>query len=79
MVEVNEFLQNFADLFDDTEVSQLSLDSVMRDLDEWSSMIALSIMVMCDEEYDVILSANEMETANKIADVYNIVNERYQG
>ena len=79
MVDEKQFLQNFADQFDDTEVEQLSLDTVMRDLDEWSSMIALSIMAMCDEEYDVILSANEMETANRIQDIYNIVNERYQG
>lgn len=79
MVDEKKFLQNFADQFDDTEVEQLSLDTVMRDLDEWSSMIALSIMAMCDEEYDVILSANEMETANCIQDIYNIVNERYQG
>ena len=79
MIDEKQFLENFADQFDDTEVEQLSLDTVMRDLDEWSSMIALSIMAMCDEEYDVILSANEMETANRIADIYNIVNERYQG
>jgi acyl carrier protein len=36
-------------------------------------------MAMCDEEYEVIISANEMENANSIADLYNIVNERYQG
>ena len=78
MVDEKQFLQNFADQFDD-EPEGLTLDTKFRDLDGWSSIIALSEMAMCDEEYDVILSANEMETANQILDIYNIVNERYQG
>lgn len=78
MVDVKQFIQNFADQFDD-ELEGLTLETRFRDIDEWSSLIALSEMAMCDEEYDVIISANEMENANSIADLYNIVNERYQG
>lgn len=78
MVDVKQFIQNFADQFDD-EPEGLTLETRFRDIDGWSSIIALSEMAMCDEEYEVIISANEMENANSIADLYNIVNERYQG
>ena len=78
MVDVKQFIQNFADQFDD-EPEGLTLETRFHDIDEWSSLIALSEMAMCDEEYEVIISANEMENANSIADLYNIVNERYQG
>jgi len=71
-----EFIQHFAEQFDETDASQLALDTKFRDIDEWSSIIALSVMAMCAEEYDVILSANEMENANQISDVYNIVKSR---
>lgn len=78
MIDEKEFILNFADQFDD-EPEGLTLETRFRDIDDWSSLIALSEMAMCDEEYDVIISANEMENANSIADLYNIVNERYQG
>lgn len=78
MIDEKEFIQNFADQFDD-EPEGLTLETRFRDIDDWSSLIALSEMAMCDEEYDVIISANEMENASSIADLYNIVNERYQG
>ena len=78
MIEERLFIQNFADQFDD-EPEGLTLETKFRDIDGWTSIIALSEMAMCAEEYDVILSANEMENANSIADLYNIVNERYQG
>lgn len=78
MVDLEQFLQNFADQFDD-EPEGLTLETRFRDIDGWSSIIALSEMAMCDEEYNVILSANEMENANCIGDIYNIVNERFEG
>ena len=78
VVDEKQFLQNFADQFDE-EPEGLTLETKFRDIDGWSSIIALSEMAMCDEEYDVILSANEMESANQISDIYKIVCERYQG
>lgn len=78
MVDEKQFIQNFADQFDD-EPEGLTLETRFRDIDDWSSIVALSVMAMCDEEYDVIISANEMESANRIIDIYKIVNERYQG
>lgn len=78
MVDVEQFIQNFSDQFDD-EPEGLTLETKFRDIADWSSIIALSVMAMCDEEYEVILSANEMESANQISDIYKIVCERYQG
>lgn len=75
-MDEKQFIQNFADQFDETDASELTLDTKFRDIDEWSSIIALSVMAMCAEEYDVILSANEMENANQISDIYNIVKSR---
>lgn len=78
MVDENKFIQNFADQFDD-EPEGLTLETRFRDINGWTSIIALSEMAMCDEEYNVILSANEMENANCINDIYKIVCERYLG
>ena len=52
-MEVQEFIQNFADLFDDTDVSIFKLETKFRELDEWASLAALSVMSMIDDEYDV--------------------------
>lgn len=71
---INEFIQNFAEQFEETETSEFSPETVFRDNDEWSSLLALSVMAMVDEEYDVQLSANEMRQANTIQDLFDIVN-----
>ena len=78
MVDEKQFIQNFADQFDD-EPEGLTLETKFRDIEGWSSIIALSVMAMCDEEYEVILSANEMESANQVSDIFKIVNERFKG
>ena len=69
-----EFIQHFAEQFEETEASDLSPETVFRDNDEWSSLLALSVMAMVDEEYNVQLSANEMRQANTIQELFDIVN-----
>ena len=73
-MNVNEFVANFADLFDETDTSVFSVETKFRDLDEWSSLIALSTMSMIDDEYDVQLTAEQMRNASTIQDLIDIVN-----
>ena len=73
-MDTKEFIQNFADLFDDTDVSVITPETQFRELDEWSSLIALSTMSMIDDEYDVQLTAEQMRNANTVQDLINIVN-----
>ena len=73
-MDINEFILNFAEQFEETEASEFSPETEFRDNDEWSSLLALSVMAMVDEEYDVQLSANEMRQANTIQELFDIVN-----
>jgi acyl carrier protein len=72
-MELNSFIQNFAAQFDDTDISVFSAQTRFRDLDEWSSLIALSVIAMVDEEYDVRLKGNDMRNANTIQELYEAV------
>jgi acyl carrier protein len=75
-MELKDFIANFADQFDDTDVNEFKAETVFKDLDEWSSLIALSIIAMVDEEYDVTLKGDDIRNSNTIEDLYNIVKER---
>ena len=72
-MEITDFILNFADLFEETDASEFNPETAFRDNDEWSSMLALSVMAMVDEEYDVQLTANEMRQAETIQDLFDIV------
>ena len=72
-MDINTFLENFAGQFDDTPADQIKAETNFRDLDEWSSLIALSIIAMVDEEYGVTLKGDDIKNANTIQDIFNAV------
>jgi acyl carrier protein len=45
-------------------------------LEEWSSLIGLSVIAMVDDEYDVTLKGNDVKNSVTIEDLFNIVKER---
>lgn len=72
-MEINTFVNNFAGQFDDTPVDQIHADTKFRDLTEWSSLIALSIIAMVDEEYGVTLKGDDIKNATTVQDIFNRV------
>ena len=77
-MEINEFIANFAEQFDETDASVFTADTKFRELKEWSSLIALSVIAMVDEEYDVQLKGDDMRSAVTIGDLFNIVKSRVE-
>lgn len=75
-MEINEFIENFAEQFDDTEASELKAETVFKELDEWSSLVALSVIAMVDEEYDVTLKGDDIRNSNTIQDLFNNIKEK---
>ena len=70
---IQEFINHFEDVFDDTDVNTLTPEMNFRELEEWSSMAALSTMAMVNVEYDVELTADEMRGANTFKELFEIV------
>lgn len=72
-MEINEFIEKFADILDDTDASTLTPETKFRELDEWSSLCALALIAMADEEYEVELKGDEIRKANTITDLYEVI------
>lgn len=69
-MNLNEFVAHFAEQFDDTDVSVFKPETEFRNLDEWSSLIALSIIAMVDEEFDIELKGDDVKNSVTIEDLY---------
>ena len=72
-MEIKDFIENFANQFDDTDANEIKAGTVFKELDEWSSLIALSVIAMVDEEYDVILKGDDIRSSNTVEDLFNVV------
>lgn len=73
MKTIEEFIDLFINQFDDIDKNELSATTHFRDLDDWSSLIGLSVMVMVSEEFGVNLSPDDIRKSNTPEDIYNII------
>ncbi|MEG0808361.1 MAG: acyl carrier protein [Alistipes sp.] len=72
-MELNKFIEHFATQLEETDPTLITAETKFRDLDEWSSLTALSIIAMVDDEYDIQLKGNDMRAAQTIGELFHIV------
>ena len=70
---LNEFIEAFAEEFEDTEMSEFKADTVYKELDEWDSLTALSIITMVDDQLDKTITGADLRANDTIEDLYNFV------
>ena len=75
-MELQQFIEKFAEQFDETESAEFKPDTVFKDLEEWSSFNALSIIAMVDEEYAVVIKGEDIKNSTTIEDLFNAVHEK---
>lgn len=75
-MSLETFIVKFSELFDDTDPCEISANTKFHELDEWSSLIALSVIAMVDEEFDVSIKGDDVINAITVEDLYqNIIDK----
>ena len=75
-MELSTFIENFADQFDDIDPNVLTPETDFKQLDDWRSLVALSVIAMIDEEYDVIIKGDDIRNSKTIEDLFNLVKSK---
>ncbi len=77
-MDLDQFIENFSELFDETDTDTIDATTRFKDLEEWSSLVALSVIAMIDEEYDVEFRGDDIRNSITVEDLYNTVLERLE-
>ncbi len=75
-MDMTSFIDNFCGQFDDTDPSSISAETKFREIPEWSSLVALSIIAMVDDEYGVTLKGDDVRNAVTVQDLYSAVQSK---
>ena len=76
MMELLEFIEKFAEQFEDTDSTEIKSTTEFKKLDEWSSLTALSIIALADEEYGVASKGDDVKNSRTVEDLFNIIKKR---
>jgi acyl carrier protein len=75
-MDLQEFIGKFAKQFDETDPGEFKADTEFKALEEWSSMFALSIIAMIDDEYDITIKGDDIKSSETIEDLFKVVKGR---
>lgn len=75
-MKINDFIKNLAEQFDDTDTLELTPITKFKELEEWSSLVALSIIAMVDDEYEVSIKGDDIRNSETVEDLFNVVSSR---
>jgi acyl carrier protein len=75
-MEIEDFVQQFASQFEVTPVETFNADLKFRDIGEWDSLTALSIIMLADQEHGVKLTGDDIRNSETIRDIYEKIQSK---
>ncbi|WP_455635201.1 phosphopantetheine-binding protein [Parabacteroides sp.] len=72
-MDIQGFIEKFAEAIEVEDTKKLSENTEFRSLDEWSSLAAIVVIAMFDEEYDKELKIADFKRAVTIGDLFNLL------
>jgi acyl carrier protein len=70
-MELKEFVGKFAECFNDRKV-EITASTRFKELEEWSSMLALIVIATIDSDYKITITAEDIAAAETVEDLYKI-------
>lgn len=75
-MEIKNFIENFAEQFDETDASEIQAETHYQDLDEWSSLTAMSIIAMAKTQYGKAITGKEIRSCETVQDLFDLIQSK---
>ena len=75
-MDIKEFIEYFADELDETTIDELSPETDFKALGEWSSLVALSIIAMVEDNYEKEITGEDLRSSTTLLDLFNLVESK---
>ena len=75
-MEMKDFVVNFANQFDDTEMDVFAPETEFRSLEEWSSLTGLAVLNMIAKKYEVKITPAELKSVETVEALFNLVQSK---
>ena len=72
-MELQEFIENFANQFDETDVNEINATTQFHELDEWSSLTGMGVIALAKTEYGKSITGKELKECVTVEDVFNLI------
>ena len=69
-MELQEFIEKFAEAIEVENPEALTGETVIRDLDEWSSLTVMLLVAFYDEEFEKEIGGSDIKACITINDLY---------
>ena len=72
-MELEEFIERFAEEFEDTDKSEFTADTDYKELEEWDSMHGMYIFALIESEFGVEMTREDLNSCKTIGELYEAV------
>ncbi|MBR3443802.1 MAG: acyl carrier protein [Bacteroidaceae bacterium] len=75
-MDLQEFVANFADQFDETEHNEIMASTKFHDIEEWSSLTAMGVIAMVRTMYGKAITGRDIRTCVTVEDLFDLVQSK---
>lgn len=75
-MELQDFIANFADQFDETDASEIRAETKFHELEEWSSLTGMGVIALAKTEYGKTITGKEIRECETVKDLFNLIKNK---
>ena len=70
MTDISKFIEGFIVAVDFQEPVPIAEGTLLDELPEWDSLAALGVIVMCDSDYGVTITGDDLKACKTVGDIF---------
>ncbi len=73
---LTEFIEKFAECFNQTPAASITATTEFKKLSEWGSMLTLIVIAMIDADYEKTITAEDLKASNTVEELFEKVKSK---